>query len=80
MNANRENEILNNLIVDSDNIEVMLAQWKKYVEMADNESDRRNQANKFYLSANSILIGFISIFNDSSAEYIFIAVSHIRNT
>lgn len=40
-------------------IEVLLEQYKLYVEMADRVSDRRGQANKFYISLLSGLLTLV---------------------
>lgn len=49
----QKNEFSNELILD---------QWKKYVDMADNISNRRNIANNFFLTSISVIvlaIGFL---------------------
>lgn len=55
---------------------IILEQYKLYVEMSDKVSERRNTANAFFLSANTLLItifgGFIA-FNSSRETGISIA-------
>ena len=44
----------------------LIEQYKLYVEMADNVSQRRSQANAFYTSALSILLVIVSFIVDKS--------------
>lgn len=41
--------------------EILLEQYKLYVEMADKISERRSSVNTFFLTANSIILTVISI-------------------
>ena len=42
--------------------ELLLAQYKIFVQMADNVSERRSKMNTFFLSANSFLLTALGIF------------------
>jgi hypothetical protein len=52
--------------------ELLFEQYKLYVEMMDKVSDRRHNANSFFLSANTALVtalaGFSSLFQKSSSQ------------
>jgi hypothetical protein len=39
----------------------LLEQYKIYIQMADNVSERRNKANTFFLTANSFLVATLGI-------------------
>ena len=52
-----ESDFLNELVKEGNlNIDLLFNQYKLYIQMADNISNRRSMANTFYLSANSILV------------------------
>lgn len=42
----------------------ILEQWKTCVEMADKISERRNNSNNFFLTLNSALVAFPTIFEN----------------
>lgn len=65
-------------------ISYLFEQYKLYVEMTDKISERRHQANSFFLTANTVLItlitSFISLTKDQNIQHswiIFAAVSGI---
>ncbi|WP_297637751.1 hypothetical protein [uncultured Clostridium sp.] len=41
--------------------EILLEQWKVYVQMADNMSVRRSKSNSFFTTINTTIIGLISV-------------------
>jgi len=52
---------------------LLIEQYKLYVELMDKVSERRHQANSFFLTVNTILVtaltGFISLTQESSIQY-----------
>lgn len=51
----------NNSTIDEVNTRLLLEQYKLYVQMADKNSDRRVDANKFFISLLTGLVGLLSI-------------------
>ena len=47
----------------------MFEQYKLYVEMADRISQRRMNANTFFISVNTLLCAVTSFLNDASATW-----------
>ena len=58
---NPTSEILENLIVENPNEELLFEQYKLYVEMSNDLSERRDRTNKFYVSLMSLLLTAFSI-------------------
>lgn len=54
-------EILEELIAENTNEKLLFEQYKLYVEMANNISERRDKANKFYLALISGVLTLVSI-------------------
>lgn len=47
----------NNIEIEgSQEVEIMLEQWKVYVQMADNTSERRRKSNTFFTTINTMII------------------------
>lgn len=60
----------------------LIEEYKLYVEMADRISQRRMDANSFYLSVNTLLVAFLTLFlkrngDESSVLWIIAAVTGI---
>ena len=53
--------ILKNLFTDEENKQILFDQYRLYVEMANEVSNRREKVNKFYILIISL---FITIFRD----------------
>lgn len=51
----------------------LLEQYKLYVEMADRVSQRRMDTNKFFISVQTLMIAFITLFNKDSYMVLIIA-------
>jgi hypothetical protein len=68
----------NDDITDSD---VLFEQYKLYIESAENISDRRHQANAFFLSVNVGLIGILTTFgvpeDGSVLGYIWVSIASV---
>lgn len=60
---NAKDSILKNLLKEDTNEEILFEQYKLYVEMANEISNRRDNANKFYLTLISLFITIFSIIN-----------------
>ncbi len=56
-----EEQILEELITENPNEDTLFEQYKLYVEMANNISERRDKANKFYLALISGVLTLVSI-------------------
>lgn len=60
---------------------LLIEQYKLYVEMMDKVSERRHQANSFFLTVNTVLItaltGFVSLTQQSSIQHGWIIVAAI---
>lgn len=60
---------------------LLLEQYKLYVEMMDKVSERRHQANSFFLTANTFLItaltGFVSLTQHSSIQFGWIIIAAV---
>lgn len=56
-----EEQILEELITENPNKDTLFEQYKLYVEMANNISERRDKANKFYLALISGVLTLVSI-------------------
>ncbi len=58
---------------DAKNTALLFEQYKLYVEMMDKTSERRHQANSFFLTVNTalvtILTGFVSIEKQATTNY-----------
>ncbi len=54
--------------------EVLLEQYKIAVEMADRVSSRREEANKIFLSVNSVVFAFLATQSEFSFLHILIAI------
>lgn len=53
--------------------EILLEQWKVYVQMADNTSNRRAKSNSFFTTINTTIIGIMSAnFFNNHKNLIFI--------
>jgi hypothetical protein len=75
-----ENKLFNKMpseMLESE-VDILVKQYKLYVEMMDKVSERRHQANSFFLTVNTILLtaltGFVSLSKEFSASYIWIVV------
>jgi hypothetical protein len=85
--TNQPNELENKLFnktpsdISERDAKVLIEQYKLYVEMMDKVSERRHQANSFFLTVNTILItaltGFISLTRQSVTQYGWIIVAAI---
>ena len=56
MNCNEIKEALWNPAFQNQNTDVILAQYKLYIEMIDNVSERREKSNNFFLILNGAII------------------------
>ena len=58
--------------------DLLIEQYKLYVEMMDKVSERRHQANSFFLTVNTIVVtaltGFISLTQEFSISYSWVIV------
>lgn len=70
---NSREPILENLINDSTNDKQLFEQYKLYVEMADNVSERRDKTNRFYLGLITAMVTFSSVFS-ITVDYIVLIV------
>ena len=59
---------INELFTENYNSQILFEQYKLYVEMANNVSNRRENTNKFYVSLISLLITIIVIINSLTQE------------
>lgn len=59
--------------------DIILEQYKLYVETAEKVSDRRQSSNNFYLTLNSVLLAFVGFLTSLYLEFwhIIIAVAGI---
>ena len=59
--------------------DIILEQYKLYVETAEKVSDRRQSSNNFYLTLNSVLLAFTGFLTSLHLEYwhIIIAIAGI---
>jgi hypothetical protein len=63
-----------NRLTDHDKLEVLLAQYEMYAEMADKNAERRQTANSFFLGLNTAVIGMLGIFQIIQASSAFYTV------
>lgn len=69
MNAQSEKSVFNKTI-DSVNETILLEQYKLYVESANLTSRLRSQANTFFLTLNTFLVGFLAGLLELSSQTI----------
>lgn len=53
----------------------LIEMYKLYVEMADRVSQRRMDTNSFFLSANTLLVGFITLFYSFSNDKYLLCIA-----
>ena len=63
---------------DADKTQIVLEQYKLYMEMLDGSTKRRMDTNTFFISINAIMVTFSSFFNKGNTQApILLAVSGI---
>lgn len=63
-----KDKILEDLIIDNPNRKILFEQYKLFVEMANEVSNRRDKTNKFYLTLISLFITVLSIITTITHE------------
>ena len=66
--------ILKNLFTDEENKQILFDQYRLYVEMANEVSNRREKANKFYILIISLFITIFSTITSITHEIIIFIV------
>ena len=67
-------KILEDLIVENPNDKILFEQYKLYVEMANDVSERRDRTNKFYATLMSLLLTIFGIINSINKEWIIFII------
>ena len=62
-------EILKGLIVENPDKQILFEQYKLFVEMANDVSERRDRTNKFYASLMSLLLTIFGIISSITKEW-----------
>ena len=69
-------------LINKDNKDIsdaLLEQYKLYVEMMDKVSERRGNANSFFITLHTVVLGIIGI-NGFNVEKYWFSVGGIRST
>lgn len=71
---NAKNSILKNLLNEGTNEQILFEQYKLYVEMANETSNRRNNTHKFYISIISLFITLFALITSITHELLIFIV------
>lgn len=63
----------NNNLSSAEDEKVFIEQWKRMLDLAENNSERRIKANNVYLSINTLLLGGCSYFADFQTKLLAIS-------
>ena len=63
-------KILEDLIVENPDNQILFEQYKLFVEMANDVSERRDRTNKFYTTLMSLLLTIFGIISSITKEWI----------
>lgn len=69
-----KDKILEDLFTDNSNDEILFEQYKLYVEMANDVSERRDKTNKFYVTLMSLLLTVFSIISSITNNWIIFII------
>lgn len=66
---NMDNQLCN---ITEDNKEMIVEQYKLYVEMADKISQQRTLTNSFYITINTALLAFVGLKGDAMDVFLYV--------
>jgi hypothetical protein len=69
-------KILEDLIEENPNKKLLFEQYKLYVEMANDVSERRDRTNKFYVTLMSLLLTVFTIMTSITKEKIIFIIPY----
>lgn len=67
-------KILEDLIVENPDNQILFEQYKLFVEMANDVSERRDRTNKFYATLMSLLLTIFGIISSITKEWIIFII------